>query len=62
MTRYYVEMTVNFSGEIEADSKEHAEELAWREWGIETSNSISYDSVDSIEVEEVEEEEDDEDE
>jgi hypothetical protein len=54
-------MKVDFAGEIEADSKEHAEELAWTSWGNTTGDDISYDGVYSIDVEELDEEEEDED-
>lgn len=60
MTKYYVQMMIEFSGEIEADSKEQAEELAWTSWGDTMDNDITYDNVFSIEVEEVEEEEEEE--
>ena len=62
MGRYYVEMRIDFNGEIEADSKEHAEELAWTSWGDSTGDLISYDGVYSIDVEELDEEEEEEDE
>jgi len=54
MPRYYVEMTVSFSGEIEADSETEAESLA-----IYDSN-VMYDGLDDISVQEIEEEEEDE--
>ncbi len=54
-------MKVDFAGEIEADSKEHAEELAWTSWGDTYDNAITYDGVYSIDVEELDEEEEDED-
>ena len=60
MTKYYVEMMVEFSGEIEADSREQAEELAWTSWGDSMDHDITYDGVYSIEVAEVDEEEEDE--
>jgi len=62
MARFYVQMKVDFAGEIEADSKEHAEELAWTSWGDTTGDAISYDGVYSIDVEELDEEEDEDDE
>lgn len=61
MGKYYVEMEIDFSGEIEADSKEHAEELAWTSWGESVTADITYDNVASIRVEELEDEEDEED-
>ena len=60
MGRYYVEMRIDFNGEIEADSREHAEELAWTSWGDSTDDLISYDGVYSIDVEELDEEEEEE--
>jgi len=60
MPRYYVEMMIEFAGEIEADSKEDAEQKAWTSWGDTMDNDITYLNVDSITVEEVEEEDDEE--
>ena len=57
MPKYYVTMRIDFAGEIEADSKEHAEELAWTSWGDTMDNDITYDGVYSIDVEEMEEDE-----
>ena len=57
MAKYYVEMRIDFNGEIEADSKEHAEELAWTSWGNTMDDAIQYDGVYSIDVEEIYEEE-----
>lgn len=57
MPRYYVEMMIEFAGEIEADSKEDAEQKAWTAWGDTMDNDITYLNVDSITVEEVEDEE-----
>lgn len=62
MGRYYVQMRIDFSGEIEADSEEHAEELAWISWGNTMEEPINYDGVYSIEVEELEDEEEEEEE
>lgn len=61
MPRYYVEMRIDFAGEIEADSKEHAEELAWTNWGDSFDSPITYDNVYSIDVEGLEEDEEEED-
>jgi hypothetical protein len=67
MTKYYVKMRIDFNGEIEADSEEQAEELAWTSWGDTIDSEITYDGVYSIDVEEIvllreieEEDEDDE--
>lgn len=50
-------MMIEFSGEIEAESREAAEQLAWTSWGDSMDNEITYDGVYSIEVAEVDEEE-----
>lgn len=60
MPKYQIEMMIEFSGEIEADNEEHAEQLAWTSWGDTMDSPIVYDGVYSIEVEEVDEEEDEE--
>lgn len=62
MPRYNVEMMIEFSGEIEADNEEHAEQLAWTSWGETYESPIVYDGVYSIEVEKVEEDEDEDEE
>lgn len=62
MGRYYVEMRIDFNGEIEAESAEEAERLAWTSWGDSSNDPISYDNVYDIKVEELEEYEEDEDE
>jgi hypothetical protein len=62
MGRYYVQMKIDFAGEIEADSEEDAEQKAWTSWGDTMDNDITYDGVYSIDVEELEEDEEDEDE
>lgn len=50
--RYYVEMQIDFSGWIEADSEEEAEKLAYDNWGDTMDCLIVYDGVHSITVEE----------
>ena len=62
MPKYNVEMLIEFVGEIEADTPEQAEELAYTSWGDTMDNDIVYDGVYSIEVEEIEDEEEDEEE
>ncbi len=62
MPRYNVQMTIEFSGEIEADNEEHAEKLAWTSWGETYDSPIVYDGVYSIDVEEQEEDEEEEEE
>lgn len=60
MPRYNVEMMIQFAGEIEADSEEEAEKLAWTSWGETYDSPIVYDGVYSIDVEEIEEYDEDE--
>ena len=60
MPRYEVKMMIEFSGELEADSMEDAEQKAWTSWGDTMDKEITYDGVYSIEVDEVEEEEEEE--
>lgn len=62
MPKYEVKMLVEFSGELEADSPEEAEKLAWTSWGDTMDKEITYDNVDSIEVKEIEDYEEDEEE
>jgi hypothetical protein len=56
MGRYYVQMKIDFAGEIEADSAEDAEAKAWTSWGDTSDCDIQYDGVYSIDVEEAEDE------
>ena len=60
MPRYYVEMKIDFAGEIEADSEEDAEQKAWTSWGETYDSPIVYDGVYSIDVEPLDEEDDEE--
>jgi hypothetical protein len=62
MPRYYVEMKIDFAGEIEAESEADAEQKAWTSWGETYDSPITYDGVYSIDVEQLDEEEDEEDE
>jgi hypothetical protein len=62
MPKYFVEMRIDFNGEIEADSAEHAEQLAWTSWGDNSDAEISYDNVYDISVKELDEDEDEEEE
>lgn len=62
MPKFYVEMRIDFAGEIEAESKEQAEELAWESWGDSMDADITYAGVYSVDVEEIEDDEDDDDE
>ena len=50
--RYYVTARVDFSGYIEAESEEEAEQKAWTAWGDTMDNDLTYDGVYSIDVEE----------
>lgn len=52
MPQYYVEVRVDFSGYLEAENAEAAEQMAFTAWGEE----LGYDGVYSVEVEEQEEE------
>ena len=61
MPRFYVEMRIDFNGEIEAESAEEAEKLAWTSWGDTMDKDITYDGVYSIDVSELDEEDEDED-
>lgn len=56
MPRFNVVMTVEFAGEIEAETQEEAERLAIYD------DTVFYQGVDSIEVEELEEDEDEDEE
>jgi hypothetical protein len=58
MAQYYVEVRVDFSGYLEAESAEDAEQKAFSAWGEE----LGYDGVYSVEVEEEETDEEEEEE
>lgn len=62
MPKYQIEMMIEFSGEIEAESEEAAEQLAWTSWGETYDSPITYDGVYSIDVEALDEEDEEEDE
>jgi hypothetical protein len=62
MPRYYVNMRIDFAGEIEADSEEDAEQKAWTSWGETMDSEITYDGVYSVDVEEIEDEDEDDEE
>ena len=63
MSKYYIEMKIDFAGYVEADSEEEAEQLAWISWGSTMDADITYAGVDEITVElEEDDDEDDEDE
>jgi hypothetical protein len=50
MPKYYVEMMIEFAGEIVADNAEDAEQKAWTSWGETYDSPIVYQGVYSIEV------------
>jgi hypothetical protein len=54
MGKYYVKTTVEFSGEVFADTAEEAEAMGWK-W----EDELMFDGVYSIDVEELESDEDD---
>ena len=61
VSKYYVKIQVNYSGEIEANSESEAEDLAWSAYY--GSNAVlEYESVESIEVEELEDEDEEDEE
>lgn len=60
MKKYEVTMSIEFFGEIEAESAEEAEKLAWTSWGDNSDAPITYSCVEDIQVEELEEDDDDE--
>ena len=62
MARFYVKMRIDFAGEIEAESREAAEELAYTSWGDTMDNDITYDGVYDMDIEELDEEDEEEDE
>lgn len=57
MATYQVSITVEFSGELEADSEVHAEELAWTSYGGNDGSPLTYFGVDDITVELIEDDE-----
>jgi hypothetical protein len=58
MPQYYVEVRVDFSGYLEAESEDEAEQMAFSAWG----EDLGYDGVYSVEVEAVMEDDEEEDE
>lgn len=56
MASYYVEISVMFAGDLEANSKEEAEALAWESWGENGDSPLSYYNVDKITITENDEE------
>jgi hypothetical protein len=60
--KFDVTVQVNFTGEIEADTEEQAEQMAHTAWGENFDAVLRYESVESVELEEIEEEEEEEEE
>jgi len=52
MRKYYVTIQVNYSGELEANSEQEAEQLAWTSY-YDHDAPLQYDSVEEIKVEEL---------
>ena len=57
MAIYQVTINVEYNGELEADSKEHAEDLAWTSYGDNDGSALTYFGVDSITVERMDQDE-----
>jgi hypothetical protein len=57
MAKYEVTTTIEYVGEVEADSREEAESMGW-DW----EENLNYFAVQSIEVAELEDEEDEDEE
>lgn len=51
MPSFYCEVQVNFSGHIEAETKEEAEQKAYYGWGETASADLTYESVEDVTVE-----------
>jgi hypothetical protein len=60
MPRYYVQMKIDFAGEIEAESQEDAERIASQSWGDTMDAEIGFDGIYSIDLEEIEDEDEEE--
>jgi hypothetical protein len=60
MPKYEITMLVEFTGELEADSREEAEQLAHTSWGETFASPLTFSAVDSVEIEDLEEEEEEE--
>lgn len=58
MAQYYVEVRVDFSGYLEAENEDEAEQMAFTAWGEE----LGYDGVYSVDVELAMEDEEEEEE
>ena len=62
MPKYEVTILVEFTGELEADSREEAEQLAHTSWGETFDSPLTFSAVDSVELDELDDEEEDEEE
>lgn len=60
MPKYEVSILVEFTGELEADSREEAEQLAHTSWGETFDSPLTFSAVESVELDELEPEEDEE--
>lgn len=54
MPKYEVTILVEFTGELEADSPEEAEQLAHKSWGEDFNSPLTFSAVESVDLEEVE--------
>lgn len=61
MPKYYVEIQINYDGDIEASSEAEATEIAWSAYYGEDA-LLEYASVENITVEELKEEDDEDEE
>lgn len=62
MPKYEVTVLVEFTGELEADSREEAEQLAHKSWGETFDSPLTFSAVDSVELDELDELDEDEEE
>lgn len=54
MTKWHATVTVEFEGDIVADSEHEAEQLAMNSWADDHSQPLIYVAVDEVKVEEIE--------
>lgn len=57
MAKYYATVTVQFSGYIEAENEDAAEQLAMTSWASDYTEPLVYESVVDVTLEEEDEEE-----
>ena len=60
MPKYEVSILVEFTGELEADSREEAEQLAHTSWGETFDSPLTFIAVESVELDELDEEDEEE--